>query len=148
MHTWTWNEYKDEAFTFAKSLVKSDVKERSSIAIMGWNSPEWVISLIGGICNNCVITGIYATNTPEACFYQVDHSESEVIVVENNEYLKRFSMNLERLPRVKVIIVWGETTLPSDVKDNRVMLWNDFMRLGRDLKDTVITEKVSRQQPG
>lgn len=148
VQTWTWNEYKDEAFAFAKSLAKKKVTERSAVAIMGFNSPEWVISLVGGVSYNCVVTGIYATNTPEACFYQIDHSEAEVIVVENNEYLKRFTVNLERMPRIKVIVVWGETHLPKEVKDGRVMLWKDFMELGREIKDTVINEKTNLQRAG
>ena len=57
---------------------------------MGFNSPEWVIAFVGTILNNQVNTGIYATNAPEAIQYQVDHSEAEVVVVENYELLARF----------------------------------------------------------
>ena len=57
---------------------------------MGFNSPEWIFAFVGGILNNCVGTGIYSTNAADACFYQVDHSESEVVCVETNEMLKRF----------------------------------------------------------
>lgn len=79
---------------FAKALTKLGVSERSSVAIMGFNSPEWAIAFLGGILHNCVSTGIYSTNAPEACLYQADHSEAEIIVVETNEHLKRFTQNL------------------------------------------------------
>jgi long-subunit acyl-CoA synthetase (AMP-forming) len=36
---------------------------------MGFNSPEWTFAFIGGVMNNCVATGIYATNADEACLY-------------------------------------------------------------------------------
>ena len=39
---------------------------------------------------NCVMTGVYSTNAPDACLYQADHSEAEIIVVENNDLLARF----------------------------------------------------------
>ena len=39
---------------------------------------------------NCVMTGVYSTNAPDACQYQADHSEAEIIVVENNDLLARF----------------------------------------------------------
>lgn len=52
------------------------------------------------------------------------------------------------MPRIKAIIVWGEESLPTDVKDGRIMLLKDFMKLGADLPDSVILEKVSRQKPG
>lgn len=45
------------------------VTERSSVNIMGHNAPEWTIAFMGGVHANCVSTGIYITNLPEACFY-------------------------------------------------------------------------------
>lgn len=113
---------------------------------MGFNSPEWIFAFVGGILNNCVGTGIYSTNAADACFYQVDHSESEVVCVETNEMLKRF--DAQSLPRVKAFVVWGEKELPKDTKDSRFYLWSDFMKLGKDIKDEVIFEKINRQRPG
>lgn len=50
-------------------MVTLNVTERASVAIMGFNAPEWAFSYIGGIMYNCVSTGIYITNEPEACLY-------------------------------------------------------------------------------
>ncbi len=60
--------------------------------------------------------------------------------------LKRF--DAKNLPRVKAFVVWGEKELPKDIKDSRYYLWADFMKLGKDIKDEVIFEKISRQKPG
>ena len=49
---------------------------------MGFNSPEWVIAAFGSLFNNCVFSGVYITNGSDACHYQADHSEAEVIVVD------------------------------------------------------------------
>ena len=57
------------------------------MAIMGFNSPEWVIAFIGSMLNNNVNTGIYITNQADACLYQAQHSEAEVICVETVEQL-------------------------------------------------------------
>ena len=95
-----------------------------------------------------MVTGIYSTNTPEACLYQVDHSEAEIVLVETNEMLKRFTINLSKLPRIKAIVVWGETQLPSDVQDSRFFLWKDFMKLGAGIKGEAIQERINRQLPG
>lgn len=115
---------------------------------MGFNSPEWVFAFIGGVMYNCVGTGIYSTNAPEACQYQVDHSEAEIVCVENNDMLKRFTTSLDKFPRVKAFVIWGESELPKDTKDSRFYLWKDFMKLGNDVADKVILEKVARQKPG
>lgn len=144
--TWTWNQYYTESMSFAKACHKLQVKERSAVAIMGFNSPEWVFAFMGGVLNNLVGTGIYSTNASEACNYQADHSEAEVIVCETNDMLKRF--DLSQLPRVKAFVVYGEKELPKDTKDSRFYLWNDFQKLGADVKDAAILEKAARQKPG
>ena len=54
---------------------------------MGFNSPEWVIAFVGSMLNNNVNTGIYITNQADACLYQAQHSEAEVICVETVEQL-------------------------------------------------------------
>jgi long-chain-fatty-acid--CoA ligase ACSBG len=66
---WTWDQYWLESMKFAKACHKLQVKERSAVAIMGFNSPEWAFAFMGGVLNNMVGTGIYITNAPEACFY-------------------------------------------------------------------------------
>jgi len=144
--SWTWDQYWLESMKFAKACHKLQVKERSAVAIMGFNSPEWTFAFMGGVMNNMVGTGIYITNAEEACFYQADHSEAEIVCCETNEQLKRFDLSM--LPRVKAFVVWGEKALEANVKDGRVLLWNDFMKLGNEIKDAVIMEKISRQKPG
>jgi len=133
---WTWQQYKNEAFNFAKAMAALKVKERSSVCIMGFNSPEWAFAFLGGIMYNCVSTGIYITNAAEACFYQADHSEAEVLVCETNEMLSKF--DLDNLPRLKAVVVWGEKELPASAKSGLVYLWKDFMALGKEVKDSVI----------
>lgn len=91
-------------------------------------------------------TGIYITNASDACFYQTDHSEAEIVAVETNDQLKRF--DFAKLPRVKAFVVWGEKVLPQGIADSRVYLWADFMKLGADVKDQVVLEKALRQRPG
>jgi len=59
------------------------VNERKAVNIMGFNAPEWTIAFLGGIFYNCVSSGVYATNGPETCLFQAEHSEAEIIVVDN-----------------------------------------------------------------
>ena len=93
--TWTWSQYYRESLNFAKAMHKLQITERSAVAIMGFNSPEWAISFIGSLFYNSVVTGIYTTNAPDACHYQVEHSDAEIIVVETNDMLKRFTLTLK-----------------------------------------------------
>lgn len=77
---WTWNEYKADVFAFSKSLYKVGVRERKVVNIMGFNAPEWLISLYGTLFLNGIQSGVYTTNNADACHYQAEHSEAEAIV--------------------------------------------------------------------
>ena len=88
---------------------------------------------------NCVITGIYATNQADACLYQTQHSEAEIVVVENADILSRFDKKM--LPKVKAYVVWGDKKVKTNV-EQKVYLWTDFMKLGEKVPDSVIAEKV------
>lgn len=59
---WSWNQYFRDVMCFAKAMMALGITERSSINIMGHNSPEWVISFLGSISYNCVASGVYPTN--------------------------------------------------------------------------------------
>jgi long-subunit acyl-CoA synthetase (AMP-forming) len=66
---YTWREYLNEIEMFARAMIKIGVRERKSVNIMGSNAPEWAISFIGAVIANCVSSGVYITNGPEACLY-------------------------------------------------------------------------------
>jgi long-chain-fatty-acid--CoA ligase ACSBG len=59
---WTWGQYWKNAVNFAKACIKIGVTERSTIAIMGFNSPEWVFAFFGSFLGNYIQTGIYMNN--------------------------------------------------------------------------------------
>ena len=65
----SWSEYFENSVAFAKSMVGVGVVERAGVAIMGSNSPEWLFACMGGMMSNCVVTGMYTTNSPDACAY-------------------------------------------------------------------------------
>lgn len=73
-----------------------------AINIIGFNSPEWLIANCGAIAAGGVAVGIYTTNNVEACQYISEHSEAEVIVVENAKQLEKFTDISHQLPNLKV----------------------------------------------
>ena len=120
------------------------INERAGVNIIGFNSPEWAISFIGGIFYNCVSTGVYITNTPEACFYQADHSEAEIVICDGIDQLKKYTCNFHKFTKLKAIVVYNVDSIPNDVKDPRIFTWSDFMLKGSQVKDETILEKVNK----
>lgn len=99
---------------------------------MGFNSPEWAIAYMGGIMHNNVVTGIYTTNGPEACFYQAENSEAQVVVVDTIDQLKLYLKIIDRLPELKAVVVWGTQSIPEDLqKDSRIYTFKSFLEIGQ-----------------
>jgi len=50
---------------------------------------------------NMVACGIYITNSPEACHYVLEHSDSEVCCVEDQNQLNKIIEISHQLPKLK-----------------------------------------------
>lgn len=142
--SWTWSQYLKEIEAFAKSMSVVGITERKSVNIVGHNSPEWVIAFMGGAFYNCISSGVYPTNNAEACFYQADHSEAELIVVDSMDQLKKYEANLHRLPNIKAIVVYTLEKFPNEVKDKRFYTWKDFLSLGKEVNNDILVEKARK----
>eukprot|EP00049_Salpingoeca_infusionum_P008170 m.132320 g.132320 ORF g.132320 m.132320 type:complete len:173 (+) comp13933_c0_seq1:282-800(+) len=86
---WTFLEYYNDCCRAAKSFIKLGVKRFHSVGILGFNSPEWFIADIGAIFAGAFASGIYTTNGPQAVHYVVEHSRSQVVVVEDTKQLNK-----------------------------------------------------------
>lgn len=88
--TWSFEQYFLESKLFGKALISLGINRNAGVNIIGFNSPEWVISFFGSIFGYYLPVGIYTTNGPDACHYIADHSDCEVVIAENQEHLKKF----------------------------------------------------------
>lgn len=62
--------------------------------------------------------------------------------------MKKYEVNLPKLPLVKAIVIFGIDKLPGDVNDKRYILWKDFLALGKDVSNDLIADKIKKQKPG
>tara|TARA_B110000285_G_scaffold54464_1_gene62026 strand:+ start:676 stop:1068 length:393 start_codon:yes stop_codon:yes gene_type:complete len=127
--------------SFAKSLHFIGVDSRKAVNIMGFNSPEWAIAYFGSMMHNNVVSGVYTTNGADACQYQAEHSEAQVIVVESINHLKMYLSIIDQIPEVKALVCWGVDKIPEDLqKDSRIYTYKNFLDLGSKIEDDVIDE--------
>ena len=115
---------------FGKALLAVEASERSSVNIIGFNAPEWFIAFMGAIFAHNIPSGVYTTNSPEACLYVAKHSDAEVIVAENRAQLKKYEKALSELTGVKAFVLYQDD-LPERRKDDpRFFTWDRFLKLG------------------
>uniref|UniRef100_A0A0P4W6D2 long-chain-fatty-acid--CoA ligase n=2 Tax=Scylla olivacea TaxID=85551 RepID=A0A0P4W6D2_SCYOL len=135
---WTYKEYFEESKTVAKAFIKLGLDRFHGICIMGFNSPEWVIANYGAVFAGGLSTGVYTTNSPEACRYLADSCDAQIIVVEDVTCLNKFLAVKRFLPSIKAIIQWsGIPGAPG------VLSWPELLATGLAEKDTELNERLS-----
>ena len=98
----------------------------------------------------CIAAGIYTTNTPEACFYISEHSKAEIVVVEDNKQLLKYSKLPGKLPHLKALVVWSEPIDQAIASKIGVPVyhWSEFLNLGSSISDDKIDARSGKIKPG
>jgi acyl-CoA synthetase (AMP-forming)/AMP-acid ligase II len=154
---WTWQQYHEDTMAAACSFIALGVETFGSVSIIGFNSPQWSMACVGAIACGAKAAGIYATNEPDACQYIVEHSESTVVVVENDAQLKKFTDSgiLAQLPKVKALVQYTGSAINEERISNagsgvQVLTWAQFLEVGANdatLKAN-LEERKAAQKPG
>uniref|UniRef100_A0A8C2WCH9 long-chain-fatty-acid--CoA ligase n=1 Tax=Cyclopterus lumpus TaxID=8103 RepID=A0A8C2WCH9_CYCLU len=77
-------------------------------------------------------TGIYTTNSAEACQYVAANSEANILVVENQKQLDKILQVKDHLPHLKAIVQYkGELQQKAPF----LYTWAEFMKLGEEVPD-------------
>ncbi|XP_047397389.1 long-chain-fatty-acid--CoA ligase ACSBG1 isoform X3 [Sciurus carolinensis] len=134
----------------AKGFLKLGLERAHSVAILGFNSPEWFFSAVGTVFAGGIVTGIYTTSSPEACQYIAYDCRANIIVVDTQKQLEKIlkvwgkGKIWKNLPHLKAVVIYGET-LPK--KMTNVYTMEEFMELGREVPEETLDSIIDAQQP-
>eukprot|EP00105_Crassostrea_gigas_P020681 XP_011439523.1 PREDICTED: long-chain-fatty-acid--CoA ligase ACSBG2 isoform X3 [Crassostrea gigas] len=141
---WTYQQYFSDTQKAAKALIKLGLEPLHGVGILGFNSPEWFIANNGAIFAGGFTVGIYSTNNADACKYVALNSQCNVIVVENNQQLKKILQVWDDLPDLKAVVQYtGEV---AEKRDN-VYSWKEFMELSSQVSDDTLQHRLSLLAP-
>lgn len=127
---YTFQEYESTVRIVAKAFLKLGLERHHSVCIIGYNSPEWFISDLAAIYAGGFATGIYTTNSPEACQYCAEHSQANIIVVEDDKQLQKILQIKHNLPHLKTIVQYAGIPTKKDV-----LSWDDLLNIGKKEKE-------------
>ena len=147
---WTWRQYYDESVAVAKALMDSGVEQFGSVAIFGFNSPEWLMASQAAIMAGAKTAGIYPTDTPDQIAYKCSHSGAKVIILEDVHNLEKFAGIVDQTPGINTVVVWnaaGLTTTELRGGTVHVKTWEDFKREG-DASSADLEARLAQIRPG
>jgi long-chain acyl-CoA synthetase len=139
----SFEEYYLETLRAAKSLHAMGITKGKCISILSFNRPEWVIADIACMMVGGVPAGIYQTCSPQEVQYIINHSESTVVFVENQEQWDKVYAQLEHLPLLKHIITFRGFSIDHPLS----MKWDDFLNEGAGITDDTIDASIDSITP-
>jgi long-chain acyl-CoA synthetase len=122
-HELTWSQYADRVKRTAAGLKELGVQPGDRVAIHSENRPEWVIGDLAIQGLGAISVGVYPTSPAAEVEYLLGHSESVVLIAEDEEQLDKALAVRERLPALRKIVLID----PRNVRDlGDVMTWEQL----------------------
>lgn len=102
---YTWADYANHCAWTGLGLRTLGVESGDRVAIIGDNRPEWLFADLGAQGIGAVVVGVYATSPADEVRYVLEHSESCVVIVEDEEQLDKVLAVRSQLPALREIVV-------------------------------------------
>jgi long-chain acyl-CoA synthetase len=125
-HATTWKQYAEQIRTVARALVALGMPRHGTVAILGFNRPEWVIFDHAAMLAGGAPAGIYTTCSPDEVHYIIHHAEAHVVLVEDAAQLAKVKARRAELPHLKwIVMMRGATATGGDV-----LTWDELLARG------------------
>jgi long-subunit acyl-CoA synthetase (AMP-forming) len=141
-HATTWREYRSLVHQAARAFIHLGAEAGSGVAILGNGCPAWFISDLAAIACGAVPAGIYTTSSAEQCRFITDHCDAAVAVVDDPRQLAKYRAVWPQLPKLKHIVL-----MHGADDDPRVHSWEEFLRLGLQIPESALQERLQAQRP-
>ena len=112
--TYTWEETQKNILKLSR-IIKENIKEGDRCLLVSENRPEWFISDMAIMLSGGITVPAYTTYTEEDYKYLIEDCEPSLLIVSNNEMLKKLSNTINEKEFIKKVITLDEL---NNVIDN------------------------------
>ena len=104
---YTWEETQKNILKLSK-IIKENIKEGDRCLLVSENRPEWFVSDMAIMLSGGITVPAYTTYTEEDYKYLIEDCEPSLIIVSNNEMLKKLSNTINEKKFIKKVITLDE----------------------------------------
>ena len=101
---------------FGKGLADLGLKEKEPVGIIAENCLRWMICDLAVLGNGAYDIPRGTTSTREENLYILNHSETKIVILENEEKLQEILAEKEKLPHLQTMIVMDGAFSGADEK--------------------------------
>jgi long-chain acyl-CoA synthetase len=133
----SWDTYYRRSRHFGLGLRALGLAHGGHVGIISENRMEWVLAQMGTGLVGAITVGVYSTSpTPEVA-YVLGHADVDIVVCEDQEQTDKVLGALDRLPRLKKIVVVEKKGLRNTAAEHRdkVIAFAEVEKLGVDYEE-------------
>jgi long-chain acyl-CoA synthetase len=142
--TTSWREYVRDVRRAARALIALGFQPKQTVAILGFNRPEWAIFDLACMAAGGAPAGIYTTCSPSEVAYIARHAESLVVLVENAEQWAKIREKRGELPALKHVVTMRGA---AKLDDPMVLSWEQFLAKGDPIPEPELDQRVAALEP-
>jgi long-chain acyl-CoA synthetase len=101
----SWDEYDTHVRNFSLGLKSFGLRKGDRVSILGDNCPEWLYADLATQAAGGISVGVYPTNSYVQVKYILDHSQSKLVIVKDQEQGDKILMIKDQLPFLEKMIV-------------------------------------------
>ncbi|HVF73422.1 MAG TPA: AMP-binding protein [Acidimicrobiales bacterium] len=143
---YTWDEYLTRAARVGLGLLELGVQPGDRVAIHSENRPAWMLADMGIQGIGAVTVGVYPTSPAAEVEYLLSHSESVVLIAEDEEQLDKALAVRKNLPDLRKIVVI-DTRGVRELDDPMLMTFAEVEQLGGRRETSEWLDRVSALDP-
>ncbi len=142
-----WAGYDTRAGHVGLGLTALGLGEKGHVAVLSENRVEWVLAQLGAGLVGAVTVGVYVTSPAVEVAYVLGHSDTEIVVCEDQEQVDKVLERRDELPLLKRIVVIESKGMRAYAPDLVISFaaLEDLGRAARTDHPTLIDERLARQ---
>jgi long-chain acyl-CoA synthetase len=129
--TLTWAEFRTQIAVVARGLAELGLTAGKRLLIMAAGSPDHLIADLAATHLSAISCTAYATLSPDQIRYVARHSAAEIVVIEGETELARWSQIIDDLPALRHVVVMDAGAVPAG--DGRFLSLADVRAKGAEL---------------
>jgi len=148
--TYTWEETQKNILKLSKT-IKENIKEGDRCLLVSENRPEWLISDLAIMLSGGITVPAYTTYTEKDYKYLIEDCEPSLVIVSNNEMLRKLSNTINEKDFIKKVITLDEV---NKVINNLNLIGKEkYLDFSAILKNNLLEEdkiqnnKLKRSSP-
>ena len=148
--TYTWEETQNNILKLSK-IIRENIKEDDRCLLVSENRPEWFISDMAIMLSGGITVPAYTTYTEDDYKYLIEDCEPSLVIVSNNEMLKKLNNIINEKKFINKIITLDEVNKVTNslkiIDKNKYLDFNSILKNNLLEEGKIQNDKLKRSSP-